>query len=299
MAIDIYDGVAWQELANDLCILKYNVENYQKIPDLHRGDWGIEGYTLDGIAFQCYAPKTQHATDHQVKLQKDKINKDLNKFIANGNHLAPLVANGKYRRWFFLTTVYESRELPAYCARKTVEVKKVCTHVTDDFAVMAHDANDFFLQELPTYLNLGKNKISVPVSQISDTDIDTHKTHNPGHLGTIEGKLLNAKVMKQNIEPLAIDYLKDLIAWNMIKENLKRLAPDLALKVEKRIWSLEQDVIKKYRLKALKADELEKELASLRASLIADIESLVDSTTIDFLSRGIIADWLTRCPINF
>jgi len=299
-AIDIYDGNAWQELASELCILKYTVEYYQKVPDMHQGDWGIEGYTLHGLGFQCYAPKKQHPVDHQVRLQKNKINDDLNKFVNNEKYLSPLVNGGKFRRWFFLTTVYESKELPAYCAKKTKEIRERCNHVTDDFAVMVHDADSFFLEQIPTYFNLGKRKITVPVQEVETAQIEVHQMENPSHLQKITAKLTNANVNPDNIQSLAVDYIKDLIAWNTIRENLKKTAPDLSLLIEKRVSSLEKDIIKKYQLNSeLGSDELSKELSNLRQSLIAEVETVVDTTTIDFLSRGIIADWLTRCPIHF
>ena len=48
-------GEDWQEWANKILAVHYGPTEYQQIPDHHRGDAGLEGFTrTDGHAYQAY-----------------------------------------------------------------------------------------------------------------------------------------------------------------------------------------------------------------------------------------------------
>lgn len=298
--VDIYDGNKWQQLASELCILKYTVNHFLRVPDQHKGDWGIEGFTLSGLAFQCYAPEKNHPTERLAYHQKRKINSDLNKFVANENSLAKLIPSGKYSRWFFLTTELESKEIPAYCARKTLEVKAKCNHVTDDFAVMPFHGDDFFLEEIPRYINMGKQKFRIPAPVVNQAAINNHNLADPAPMQKIRKKLIDGRAPQGAIDSLVQSYIKDLLVWRTVKEDIKSLSPDLWLLIEEKVSSLENNVLKKYQLTAdLTAPEIQRDFENLHIELRAEVSTQLESTAIDNLSRGVIADWLVRCPINF
>lgn len=297
--IDIYDGNAWQKLACELLILKYGVGGFQKVPDQHSGDWGIEGFSMAGDAFQCYSPKKAHPTAHQAALQIKKIKDDIQKFIDNEDELATLVPEGRYQRWFFLTTVFESKLLPQVCTEMSAKVIDECDHVTDDFRVIVHDADEFFMNEIPQYVTLGRNLIRLQVPDIPGEAIEDH-VQNSDHFQVISGKLTTANVAAHNVPKLANAYIKDFLIWKTMMGDIRSSAPDLFELIERKVTSVEQDVIKKYQLNTdMTANEIQEELTSLKKDLIHEVNALIDSTTIDHLSRGVVADWLIRCPISF
>lgn len=295
--IDINDGNAWQTLATELLILKYGEANFQKIPDLHQGDWGLEGYTFGGYAFQCYAPVRSHSIADQAVLQKNKITIDIKKFIDNESELKKLIHPQKYTRWFFLTTVFESKTLPAHCAEKTAEVLASCGHVDNDFKIVVYDADDFFMKEIPIYISTGKNKISLPAKQYQEDQISAHLKNNSTHHSTLVAKLTAAKVPESKHNELIYHFINNYLNW---KDMMKSFPPDLGEMIQKKINSLELDIVLKYKLNPnLTPNELNAEIEILKSKILSEVDSVIDSNTVDYLSRGVVAEWLIRCPINF
>lgn len=298
--IDIYDGNAWQRLANSLLILKYTVQQFQKIPDEHRGDWGIEGYTLNGEVFQCYSPDRPYEADHLYKLQRSKVTDDITKFKSNKNELLKLLPRGaKFCRWHFLTTVHLSKNLVAHCAKKTKEVIDSCDHVTTDFTVMVHLADDFFLNEIPKFSKLGLAKMQLKIPSFSEEAINTFSASSPS-IQTIREKLEKGKAPAGAIDELSKDYIKDYMIWQSLLEALKSTTPEIFEVFVKNITSLEIDVKRKYQLnQRLNVTELDAELLRLKQVIESQLTSTLDTATLDYLARGVVADWMVRCPISF
>ena len=53
--LNFTDGNEWQQLICRLLIHRYGLQ-FEMVPDGHGGDLGIEGFSRDGCAYQCYAP---------------------------------------------------------------------------------------------------------------------------------------------------------------------------------------------------------------------------------------------------
>lgn len=56
-----FDGTSWERLCQLAFKLKYG-PSYQRMP-ASPGDYGIEGWTTDGLAFQCYCPERHYTQD--------------------------------------------------------------------------------------------------------------------------------------------------------------------------------------------------------------------------------------------
>jgi len=88
------DGDEWQELVVQLLFMRYGA-NLVEVPDQHKGDSGIEAFSTDGCAFQCYSPEGQAAFAETAQKHKKKITKDLKKFRVNHIELARIGYSGE------------------------------------------------------------------------------------------------------------------------------------------------------------------------------------------------------------
>jgi len=80
------DGHEWQAFILQLLYLRYGADLIE-VPDEYMGDHGIEAFSLDGCAFQCYAPEGPHDVAALSRKHKRKITRDLNKFKTNRKEL--------------------------------------------------------------------------------------------------------------------------------------------------------------------------------------------------------------------
>lgn len=72
----------WQLAVNLWLTARYGLGSYQKVPDRHVGDFGIEGFSTDGNAYQSYAPEALTTAKDLYEKQRDKMTADINKFRA-------------------------------------------------------------------------------------------------------------------------------------------------------------------------------------------------------------------------
>src|SRR5260370_20294099 len=125
----------WQEHCNALLRLHYGWE-YQTVPDKDRGDLGMEGFSRDGCAYQCYAAEPGLTTTQLYQRQRDKMTVDLGKLMVNDVAICDLLGDIRIRRWVFLVPVFDSRELVRHAASKANELRTQSPDCLDhDFAV--------------------------------------------------------------------------------------------------------------------------------------------------------------------
>ena len=59
-------GEEWEKLCNSCYRIRYQEQGYQEIPAKYKGDGGIEGFTKNGIVYQCYCPNENDEKDNQL-----------------------------------------------------------------------------------------------------------------------------------------------------------------------------------------------------------------------------------------
>ena len=73
-----FDGNKWESVSQ-LCFKNnFREEAYQEIKATP-GDFGIEGFTRTGKAFQCYCPNEHYSSKELYDNHRNKITKDLKK----------------------------------------------------------------------------------------------------------------------------------------------------------------------------------------------------------------------------
>ena len=101
-------GEEWQKWADKLLQRHYGPGGYQKIPDKHKGDAGIEGFAdTAGHAYQAYGPEEPLSTRERYEKHRTKMTNDIQKFIDNRIVLAKLFGEVKINKWILLVPIFE------------------------------------------------------------------------------------------------------------------------------------------------------------------------------------------------
>ena len=58
----IWDGEEWEQRVQLYLKRRYGPGEYVHLPAKHLGDFGIEGFSRDGLAYQCYAAQEPLST---------------------------------------------------------------------------------------------------------------------------------------------------------------------------------------------------------------------------------------------
>ena len=69
-----FNGDSWEKICQMSFKLKYESEVYFEVL-ASPGDYGIEGFTRSGKAFQCYCPDENYSSEILYNKQRDKITK--------------------------------------------------------------------------------------------------------------------------------------------------------------------------------------------------------------------------------
>jgi hypothetical protein len=119
-----WSGDDWQEWCDLLFQARHAPAGYVRVPDIDRGDLGVEGYSVDGTGcmYQCYAGT---ATDLRKRYedQRDKITTDLRKLVSNETRMALLLGIHRMRSWILVVPLHDSKELVFHARKKEDEMR--------------------------------------------------------------------------------------------------------------------------------------------------------------------------------
>lgn len=123
MANLAWDHDEWERWSLRLVREHFGVENVHTVPDGAGGDHGLEAFTTDGIAFQCYSTENEPLKPTaRGALQKNKIGMDLKKFMTGGVALTGALGSTIIHTWVLLTPYHEDAGVLTYCQTKAKEV---------------------------------------------------------------------------------------------------------------------------------------------------------------------------------
>src|SRR5690606_13888138 len=116
----IWTSKEWEAHANELLRERYRaVSGYIPIPDLHEGDGGIEGFSLDGNVYQMYCHENAYTLNKLYEDQREKMTADIKKFIDNKVKLMSLFGKTKIKRWILVVPNHQTRKIISHATKKT------------------------------------------------------------------------------------------------------------------------------------------------------------------------------------
>ncbi|MBT9395062.1 hypothetical protein KLP40_17985 [Hymenobacter sp. NST-14] len=136
-------GVEWQDYIEDLLHIKYSTD-YQKVPDKTHGDHGIEGFSTDGKAYQCYSAD---GNDNLYEKQRDKITQDIKKLIENQKELQKVFGNTIIHYWVLVVPYFNDKGLIKHATKKAQEIRQLSLKfIADDFKIIIATDNSFWTE---------------------------------------------------------------------------------------------------------------------------------------------------------
>ncbi|MCT4661595.1 MAG: hypothetical protein N4A40_07000 [Tissierellales bacterium] len=306
--IDIgeFDGRSWEELIQRCLKDKYEEEYYQMMPNVVHGDHGIEGLTVKtGKVFQCYCPDSQCETKELTQNQQTKINKDLKKLEKYKVGLEEVLGKQKISEWHFITPEYKDKSLIKYCRKKEEEFRaKNLSHLDKNFTVLIKDYRDFAV-ELERQIFLMKNKIDISISNPDRADWDKCESEHIKNLKRKLNSLLDTKDLseeeqqkrvKKIMDNYIMFYQRGIKVMNILEfsyssqfDKLNRIKNSQGenIAMESLMTTLSKDKLFK------KANE------DLEKALNEGLGDYFEITSLEQLSKRIIAEWLMYCPLDF
>ncbi|TVX83703.1 hypothetical protein FQP34_00140 [Peribacillus simplex] len=305
----IYHRESWESYCNILLKIKYDLD-YQDIPASTSGDYGIEGFTTEGILFQCYCPDDEIDSKTLYDNQRDKVTRDLNKLEKNKKELLELLQGKKIKTWVFLTPIVKNKELVKHCkvkAKEYKENKSLSDLIDKNFNVVVHTEKDY-LVEIHRKNNLINEKIYFDIGNIDDEElIDWKACADSLIIDTLIRK--SSKLFENEKEPeksIKINKFIDTQIKNFIKGQkvLERMKIHYALVYEKQS-RVKSSIASNLEMEVMLNDEppkhlLKTALGNYKTAMKSEkLEDSFEIGVLNDLGQEAVASWLMECLLDF
>lgn len=299
----IWNGNDWQGYCLDLLKLRYGPNGFQEIPDQDRGDCGIEGFAIDGCAFQCYASQEFANKTKMYEDQRDKMTEDLGKLRKNANRIMELLDGIRIKTWILLVPVHASKELNAHASRKAVEIRSAdppLSFVHDLFRV--HVATDsYFPVERQTLAGNGCTEVCPLDTDIQTADaVDWANTHTE-LISNLKAKATKLPTLTTEEKRTAfcnqmlLEYLKGQNALDQLRKSYPNLYEKVVQQKKQRAQEL---VIECLTPTAKPIMVFRNEISYFKEKLATEVKGL-GPYNASIIARESVADWLLECPLDF
>lgn len=298
MSTQFWSPDDWQLAVNLWLTTRYGLGNYQKVPDRHVGDFGIEGFSTDGNVYQSYAPDILTTAQELYEKQRNKLTTDINKFSKNGKDLVSMFGDMKIAKWLLVVPVFDSAKLVQHAAVKTKEVLDLnLIYVATDFRVVILDEQTFEAEKAKL-VTIGAHKIEVDTPPPTDQVISTWSQQNPQFLITAREKV--AKVIPQEkqepfVQQLARLYVRGETTLQTLDAKYPALASNSRRLKLQREHTLEAESLLGSTLANV---HLQQTIESFEQHLFENVPG-ISRDVAKQLAWEAAADWIFRCPLNF
>ncbi len=294
-----WDGDAWQAHIATLLGLRYPPGSYQPIPDRARGDYGLEGYSGDGTAFQCYAAEEPLSVEDLTQKQRDKITRDIKKLCDNSEQLAAILGNIRIQIWVLMVPRFDDKQLLAHGQKKAAEVRaKKLPIVTSDFRIAVQDDSMFGVQKA-AMMNGALSKLHLEVPEALASEISVWATGNSELVKVLDKKLTKLGKPSEVHDALKAQMVKHFLEGQNALQFLHANYPHVAEEVLRCKQAKEKALVTESLLSSVVPEtRLRQTLEDYRTRLAAEVAG-VTNTTAEILAHEAAADWLLRCPLDF
>lgn len=295
-----HGGDEWEDRILVLLKRKYG-PNFVEIPDEDKGDYGLEGFSRDGYAYQCYAAENPLTPKILYKRQRDKITTDINKFVENKDGLLAILGPTKISHWILVVPFWSTKELLKHAENKAEEIRELCLpHVKEDFFITV-EIEDYFAVELAQIYGSRLPKLLIePEAPFKDT-CENYIDCNNELINNLERKIKLMFPFRsfELKEKLKINFINRYINGQNVLDKLNFTYPELYSKATK-IKDNREDFLEIESMLSISkpSDFLYTTIDKYTNELSEELQGL-DSHTIEILTYEAISDWLLRCPLDF
>lgn len=298
-----WDPNEWEQHIQKVLKLRYAqpVGSYQHIADEIKGDCGIEGYAIDGTAYQCYA--CQNWTDFGVLLehQKNKMTLDIGKLLRNEAELLTILGNIRIGIWNFVLPFWNDKELLKHARKKEMEVRsRKPKHTKKDFRIAVITGDEFLVE---TQMLAKQDLYKFDVKNLPDTVqtaamwMDQNKglelVTNLTRKAAVIAKGKSAKMREGFLNQMVKDYTAGSIVLSQLEQEVPEVYEEVIKKKTDREGELETASVTNTLVPGKFFDET---LTQYKAELRG--VSGISPRAVDILAREAVSDWLLRCPLE-
>lgn len=292
----------WEDHVQRLLKRRYKDGSYQQIPPETQGDYGLEGFSSDGNAFQCYSAQNWTGAKQLTEKQRGKITDDIGKFLANEKELVKILGGVKIKRWKLVVPCWMNKDLIKHAKVKEKLVRSVKpSHASAGFEILIVTGDDFEVEkkELDSAGLIG---FDAAPQKVSDQFLNEwlQKSENLDLVANLKrkSKIIGAKSTTKDIQRFETRIAKNFISGSVVLGRLEKEAPETNTIVTG--------------IKQQQEDDLDTETVT-RSTVPAEFfnqtlkgfESQLSSTpgltprAAKILAQEAMADWLMRCPLDF
>lgn len=293
----------WEKHIQLLLQRKYSTPGtYQQIPAETQGDHGLEGYALDGTAYQCYSAQDWTDSKSLYEKQRNKMTEDIGKFIANESELVKILGSIKIRIWNFVVPYYSNKELLKHAKVKDSLVRKAnLSHATEDFTVSVI-TEGYFSVECQELANAGLSSFDVRLQKVPQEALDNW-LQNATNVSLVSN--LNHKAVQitgsdsgPKLTRFRLGIVRNYMNGDIVLKKLEHDLPETFKTVQAYKEQKEADLdTETTTLKLVPSDIFNATLASYHAQL-SKTPGLSENA-IRTIANEAVADWLLRCPLEF
>jgi hypothetical protein len=301
--ISPWDPNDWEHHIQSVLKLRYAqpVGSYQHIAAEIKGDCGLEGFAVDGTAYQCYA--CQNWNDFGVLLdhQKNKMTVDISKLLRNELELLKILGDVRIGIWNFVLPFWNDKELLKHARKKEGEVRaRKPKHTKADFRISVITGEEFLVEKKM----LAKHDLyqfdvkSIPdVAPTAATWMEQNKglelVDNLTRKANIIAKGKSAKVHQGFLNQMVKDYTSGSIILGKLQQDV----PEVYEEVIKKKTDREGELLTASATNTLVPGKFFDETLNQYKAELRGVSG-ISPRAVDVLAREAVSDWLLRCPLE-
>ncbi len=293
------DGGSWEIYGNALFSCRHGAD-YQRVPARVHGDWGIEGFTADGLLYQCYAPtEPLSTTDLHGKL-RNKVTEDIGKLLKNAEAIVGLITPNPVKRWVLVTPRVENKAILQHAKVKEKLVTDAAVPgIATEFVIRIFTDADFAVEK--RQLGEAASMHFPELSPTSDEDVAQFAAAEDLPVEALDAKIRKIEMIttEDEVRTLRAEFLRLLVDGESADGQLRRLHPTLWDD-----WSRGREATRRTLLMtqltntdvpSVRLRKVQDELKDVAAGPTANLPPGVAGQ----LAVGTVARWLLDCPLDF
>lgn len=305
------DGDAWEKLITSCYRMRYQEKHFTEIPATHGGDAGIEGFTQNGVVYQCYCPEREYSDTELYEHLRDKMTADIDKLIdpKYAKRLADLGVP-QVKEWHYVIPEYRDHRILEHAERKKQLVRSKRNediqnyeYIHPDFIIVIKTAADFKIEIskllrttlTDVKLNFAIQHIPSPDwSKCSSEKVENIKRKVKAVMGNVDESDEDYNIL---VNTYIESYIKGLEIFNKLRVDYSEIYED--------IHQLEQTYRKEVTIRtrmntdsSINAKLFYEILEDFQSKLEKDFKYL-NLASISELKMDIVSGWLADCPMQF
>lgn len=299
-----WNGKTWQAHVNAILTIHHQLNGctYHSVADKVEGDGGLEGFSSDGHAYQCYCDEASVDTADRATKQKRKVTTDIKKLETYKDFWEEMLQGVRLVSWTLVVPYNEDKDVLKHARRKATEIrKKGLPFIAPSFH--GHVCTDTigFPLAYQRLLECGFAKVHIHPGEVKPEHIDSLSTTKPDFIRNIDTKV--AKLLPNNSADNVIQFRRQLLDRYLRGSNiLQRLEQDAPALYERLITSVHEKSLSIHLESQFDASLAGARLKDTRAELeaiVRGVASMLADSTITALSWSTVTELLGECFLDF